>query len=70
MNKLSSLKKKKWLKDRQRAKKIKKQHNYVYKTHKGTAAFYLQQNLEDQSIQAEKEKMIEQKTKREILNEM
>jgi len=37
MNKLSSLKKKKWLKDRRRAKKIKKQHNYVYKTHKGTA---------------------------------
>jgi len=67
MDKLSFLKKKKWLKDRRRAKKIKKQHNYVYKTCKGTAAFYLQQNLEEQAKQAEREKMIEQKIMREMV---
>jgi len=36
MDKLSHLKKSKWLKNRQREKKIKKQHNYEAKTHKGT----------------------------------
>jgi len=64
MNKLSFLKKKKWLKNRRRAKKVKKQNKYLSKTHKGTDAFYLQQNLEEQSKQAEREKMIEQTIRR------
>ena len=45
MNKLSTLKKKKLLKDKRRTKKIKKQTNYLSKTHKGTDKFYLQENL-------------------------
>jgi len=45
MNKLSFLKKKKWLKDKRRIKKVKKQNNYLSKTHKGADKFYLQENL-------------------------
>ena len=39
------MKKRKWLKARRRANKIKKQINYLSKTHKGTDKFTLQGNL-------------------------
>ena len=44
MKKNEVLKKKKWLKNRRRVKRIKKQSNYEKKTHKGTSAFSLQMN--------------------------
>jgi len=45
MNKSDILKKRKWLKNRRREKKIKKQQNYEAKTHKGTSKFDLQENI-------------------------
>ena len=67
MDKLSFLKKKKWLKDRRRAKKIKKQKNYESKTYKGTSPFYLSQNLINRSQEEKKQGEIEQKIRKEIL---
>ena len=52
MNKSRSLRKKKWLKNRRRENKIKKQQNYESKTRKGTNKFDLQENTK----RAEKEK--------------
>jgi len=70
MDKLSSLKKKKWLKDRRRTKKIKKQHNYESKTHKGTNPFYLSQNLINRSQEEKKQKKIEQNIRKKILGKI
>ena len=67
MNKLSSLKKKKWLKNRRRTKKIKKQQNYESKTHKGTNPSYLSQNLINRSQEEKKQKKIEQDIRKKIL---
>ena len=67
MKKLSTLKKKKWLKARRREKKIKKQQNYESKTHKGTGPFNLSQNLINRSQDEKKQKEIEQKIRKEIL---
>lgn len=67
MNKLSFLKKKKWLKDRRRTKKIKKQKNYESKTHKGTSPFYLSQNLVSKSQEEKKQREIEQKIIKEMI---
>lgn len=44
MKKNEVLKKKKWLKNRRREKRMTKQSNYEKKTHKGTSAFSLQMN--------------------------
>jgi len=52
MNKSRSLRKKKWLKNRRRENKIKKQQNYEAKTHKGTSRFNLQEGIR----RAEREK--------------
>jgi len=49
MKKSKILKKKKWLKARQREKKIRKQKNYESKTYKGTGPFNLTQNLINRS---------------------
>jgi len=57
MNKLSHLKKSKWLKNRQREKKIKKQHNYEAKTHKGTGKFDLQENIRRVEREKKEEKL-------------
>jgi len=57
MNKLSHLKKRKWLKNRQREKKIKKQKNYESKTHKGTGKFYLQENIRRAEREKKEEKL-------------
>jgi len=67
MDKLSILKKKKWLKDRRRSKKIRKQKNYESKTHKGTSPFSLSQNLINKSQEEKKQREIEQKIRKEIL---
>ena len=67
MDKLSILKKKKWLKARRRERKIKKQQNYESKTHKGTNPLYLSQNLINRSQEEKKQKKIEQKIRKEIL---
>jgi len=67
MNKLSHLKKKKWLKKRQRERKIKKQKNYESKTHKGTGPFNLSQNLVNRSQEEKEQREIEQKIRKEIL---
>jgi len=70
MDKLSSLKKKKWLKERRRTKKIKKQQNYESKTHKGTNPFYLSQNLINRSQEEKKQKKIEQDIRKKILGKI
>jgi len=57
MNKLSHLKKRKWLKKRQREKDIKKQHNYEAKTHKGTGKFSLQENIRRAEREEKEEKL-------------
>ena len=57
MNKLSILKKKKWLKARRRARKIKKQQNYEAKTHKGTNKFDLQENIRRAEREKKEEKL-------------
>ena len=61
MNKSDVLKKRKWLKDRRREKKIKKQNNYLAKTHKGASKFDLQENIR---VAREKEKEKKLKMKR------
>ena len=67
MKKLSTLKKKKWLKARRREKKIRKQQNYESKTYKGTGPFNLSQNLINRSQDEKKQKEIELKIRKEIL---
>ena len=67
MNKSNILKKKKWLKKRQRERKIKKQQNYESKTHKGTGPFNLSQNLINRSREEKKQREIEQKKRKEVL---
>ena len=57
MNKLSHLKKRKWLKNRQREKRIKKQQNYKAKTHKGTGKFDLQENIRRAEREKQEEKL-------------
>jgi tellurite resistance protein len=61
-----TVKKKKWLKARRRVKRLKKQHNYVSKTYKGTDPFYLQQNLIQQAEMEAREKEV----KKEIAKAM
>jgi len=68
MNKLSHLKKRKWLKNRRREKKIRKQQNYESKTHKGTGPFNLSQNLINRSQEEKEQREIEQKIRKEILS--
>ena len=68
MDKLSTLKKKKWLKDRRRAKKIKKQKNYESKTYKGTGPFNLSQNLINRPREEKEQREIEIKIRKEILS--
>lgn len=65
MGKLSHLEKRKWIKARRRANKIKKQQNYESKTHKGTSALNLQENIR----RAEREKK-EEKLKIKRMEEM
>ena len=67
MKKLSTLKKKKWLKARRREKKIRKQQKYESKTHKGTGPFNLSQNLINRSREEKEQSEIEQKIRKEIL---
>jgi len=67
MKKLSTLKKKKWLKARQREKKIRKQKNYESKTHKGTGPFNLTQNLIRREQKEKEQKEILLKIKKEML---
>ena len=57
MNKLSHLKKRKWLKARRREKKLKKQQNYEAKTHKGTGKFDLQENIRRAEREKKEEKL-------------
>lgn len=57
MKKSGILKKKKWLKARRRAKKIKKQQNYEAKTHKGTGKFDLQDNIRRAEREKQEEKL-------------
>ena len=57
MNKLSHLKKRKWLKNRQREKRIKKQQNYKAKTHKGTGKFDIQENIRRVEREKQEEKL-------------
>lgn len=57
MNKLSHLKKRKWLKNRRREKEIKKQQNYKAKTHKGTSKFNLQENIRRAEREKKEEKL-------------
>jgi len=57
MNKLSHLKKRKWLKNRQREKKIKKQQNYETKTHRGTSKLDLQENIRRAEREKKEEKL-------------
>ena len=66
MKKNEVLKKKKWLKARRRVKRMKKQNNYVGKTHKGTSAFDLQMNEMRQAAADAEEK----KTRGEIAKKM
>ena len=57
MNKLSHLKKRKWLKNKRREKEIKKQQNYESKTHKGTSKFDLQENIRRAEREKKEEKL-------------
>jgi len=61
------LKKKKRIKAQRRARKIKKQHNYAYKTHKGTSPFYLSQNLINKKQEEKEQNEISEKIKKEML---
>ena len=56
MNKHMSLKNAKWLKNRRRINKIKKQNNYVNKTHKGVDVNTLRDNLKRKGIEEIKDK--------------
>lgn len=67
MKKSDTLKKKKWIKARRRARKIKKQQNYAYKTHKGTSPFYLSQNLVNKKQEEKEQNKILEKIKKEML---
>ena len=61
MNKSDIFKKRKWLKKRRREKKVRKQQNYLAKTHKGASKFDLQENIR---VAREKEKEEKLKMKR------
>ena len=65
MNKNVSLKNAKWLKGRRRINKIKKQNNYVNKTHKGVDVNTLRDNLRRKGIEK-----IEEKNKMNILSKV
>ncbi|GAH55998.1 unnamed protein product [marine sediment metagenome] len=57
MKKSDILKKKKRIKAQRRARKIKKQHNYEFKTHKGTSKFDLQENIRRAEREEKEEKL-------------
>ena len=57
MSKSRGLKKKKWLKNRRRENKIKKQQNYEAKTHKETGKFDLQENIRRAEREKKEEKL-------------
>ena len=57
MNKSKGLRKRKWLKNRRRENKIKKQQNYKAKTHKGTGKFDLQENIRRAKREKKEEKL-------------
>ena len=67
MKKSKILKKRKWLKNRRREKKIRKQQNYVSKTHMGTGSFNLTQNLIRKEQEEKEQKEIELKIRKKIL---
>jgi len=57
MNKSDVLKHKKWLKDRRREKKVRKQQNYLAKTHRGVSKFNLQENIRRAERKEKEEKL-------------
>ena len=57
MNKSKGLRKKKWLKNRRRENKIKKQQNYESKTRKETGKFDLQENIKRAEREKKEEKL-------------
>jgi hypothetical protein len=66
MTKAEVLAKKKWLKNRRRENKIKKQHNYETKTHKGTSRDTLRLVNQEKKRAIQKDIALENKLKKQF----